>query len=141
MPTQSDLRFTFDLIGNETRDVFEVVEFELREALSETFHLAVELTCINSAVDFGQILDHPARLILWRGDTPVRYVHGAVSSFVQGETGFRRTRYSAVVEPRLARLKLSSDWRIFQGLSVPQIAESVLKAHGLTQDYEQRNTT
>ncbi|MGV8401396.1 type VI secretion system Vgr family protein [Pseudomonas aeruginosa] len=141
MPTQSDLRFTFDLIGSEARDVFEVVEFELREALSETFHLAVELTCTNPAVDFGQVLDRPARLTLWRGDTPVRYVHGAVSSFVQGETGFRRTRYSAVIEPRLARLKLSSDWRIFQALSVPQISEAVLKAHGLTQDYEQRSTT
>ncbi|MGV8403603.1 contractile injection system protein, VgrG/Pvc8 family, partial [Pseudomonas aeruginosa] len=71
-------------MGSEDRDVFEVVEFELREALSETFHLAVELTCTNPAVDFGQVLDRPARLTLWRGDTPVRYVHGAVSSFVQG---------------------------------------------------------
>lgn len=141
MPTQSDLRFTFDLIGSETRDLFEVVEFELHEALSETFLLSVELACANPAVDFGQVLDRPARLTVWHGDTPVRYVHGAVSSFVQGDTGFRRTRYSAVVEPRLARLKLSSDWRIFQGLSVPQITEAVLKAHGLTQDYEQRNTT
>lgn len=141
MPTQSDLRFTFDLIGSDARDVFEVVEFELHEALSETFLLAVDLSCANPAVDFGQVLDHSARLTIWRGDTPVRYVHGAVSSFVQGETGFRRTRYSAVVEPRLARLKLSADWRIFQSLSVPQIAEAVLKAHGLTQDYEQRNTT
>ncbi|WDD93237.1 type VI secretion system tip protein VgrG [Burkholderia sp. FERM BP-3421] len=141
MPTQSDLRFAFDLVGSETRDVFEVVEFECHEALSETFHLAVELTCANPTVDFGQVLDRPARLTVWHGDTPVRYIHGAVSSFVQGDTGFRRTRYSAVVEPRLARLKLSSDWRIFQGLTVPQITEAVLKAHGLTQDYEQRNTT
>ena len=109
--------------------------------VSETFHLAVDLTCTNAAVDFGQILDHPACLTLWLGDTPVRYVHGAVSSFVQGETGFRRTRYSAVVEPRLARLKLSSDWRIFQSLSVPQITEAALKAHSLTLDYEQRSTT
>ncbi|MGV8399305.1 contractile injection system protein, VgrG/Pvc8 family, partial [Pseudomonas aeruginosa] len=76
MPKQSDLRFTFDFIGSEVRDVFEVVEFELHEALSETFHLAVDLTCTNAAVDFGQILDHPARLTIWLGDTAVRYVHG-----------------------------------------------------------------
>lgn len=42
MPTQSDLRFTFDLVGTEAQDVFEVVEFEFREALSETYLLAVE---------------------------------------------------------------------------------------------------
>ncbi|WP_291377150.1 MULTISPECIES: type VI secretion system Vgr family protein [Achromobacter] len=141
MPTQSHLRFTFEIIGGETRNDFEVVEFELREGLSETFRLAVELTSANHEIDFGSVLDRPGRLTLWHGDTPVRYVHGAVSSFVQRDTGFRRTRYSAIVEPRLARLKLSSDWRIFQSLSVPQIAEAVLKAHGLTHDYEQRNTT
>ncbi|HAP26093.1 MAG TPA: type VI secretion system tip protein VgrG [Achromobacter sp.] len=137
MPTQSDLRFTF-AIGDES---FEVVEFTLQEGLSETFLLEVDLSSASAAIDFGTVLDRAALLTIWHGDTPVRYVHGAVSAFVQGDTGFRRTRYSAIVEPRLARLKLSSDWRIFQSLTVPQIAETVLKTHGLTQDYEQRNTT
>ncbi|WP_312433799.1 type VI secretion system tip protein TssI/VgrG [Achromobacter sp.] len=137
MPTQSDLRFTFT-VGDES---FEVVEFTLQEGLSETFLLHIDLASAHSAVDFGQVLDRAALLTIWHADTPVRYVHGAISSFVQGDTGFRRTRYSAVVEPSLARLKLSSDWRIFQGITVPQIAEGVLKAHGVTLDYEQRSTT
>ncbi|OOV90872.1 contractile injection system protein, VgrG/Pvc8 family, partial [Pseudomonas sp. MF4836] len=79
MPSQSDLRFTFS-VGNES---FDVVEFTLHEGLSETFHLAVELTSANPAIDFGQVLDRSALLTLWHGETPVRYVHGAVSSFVQ----------------------------------------------------------
>ena len=137
MPTQSDLRFTFT-IGDEP---FEVVEFTLQEGLSETFLLEVELASSNPAIDFGEVLDRTALLTIWHGDTAVRYVHGAVSSFVQDGTGFRRSRYSAIVEPRLARLSLSADWRIFQSQTVPQIAEAVLKAHGLTQDYEQRITT
>ncbi|WP_246282945.1 contractile injection system protein, VgrG/Pvc8 family [Achromobacter animicus] len=137
IPIQSDLRFTF-AIGDES---FEVIEFTLQEGLSDTFLLEVDLAIANSAIDFGVVLDRAALLTIWHGSKPVRYVHGAVSSFVQGDTGFRRTRYSAIVEPRLARLKLSSDWRIFQSQSVPQIAEAVLKAHGLNQDYEQRSTT
>jgi len=137
IPTQSDLRFTFAL-GDES---FEVVEFTLQEGLSETFLLEVDLASANSAIDFGAVLDRAALLTIWHGDTPVRYVHGAVSAFAQRDTGFRRSRYSVIVEPRLARLKLSSDWRIFQSQSVPQIAEAVLKAHGLNQDYEQRSTT
>ncbi|VWB21529.1 Rhs element Vgr protein [Burkholderia arboris] len=136
MPTQSDLRFTFTA-GDES---FEVVEFTLHEGLSETFLLRVELASANAAIDFGQVLDRNGLLTIWQGGVPVRYVHGAVSSFVQGDMGFRRTRYSAVVEPRLARLKLSSDWRIFQTLSVPEIATAVLKAHHQTLDYEQRVT-
>nr|WP_286938130.1 type VI secretion system tip protein TssI/VgrG [Achromobacter sp. UBA4530] len=137
IPIQSHIRFTF-AIGDES---FDVVEFTLQEGLSETFLLDVELASANAAVNFGNVLDRPALLTIWHGDLPVRYVHGAVSSFVQRDTGFRRSRYSATVEPRLARLKLSSDWRIFQSLTVPQITEAVLKAHGLTLDYEQRNTT
>ncbi|MDG3821228.1 type VI secretion system tip protein VgrG, partial [Pseudomonas aeruginosa] len=42
------------------------------------------------------------------------------------DTGFRRTRYRAVVEPPLARLALGSDWRIFQQTSVPQILQTLL---------------
>ncbi|WP_269508016.1 type VI secretion system tip protein TssI/VgrG [Burkholderia sp. IMCC1007] len=136
MAIQSDLRFTF-AVGDEP---FEVVEFTLHEGLSETFLLEVELASGNAAIDFGQVLDHNGLLTIWQGAQPVRYVHGTVSSFEQGDTGFRRTRYSAVIEPRLARLKLSSDWRIFQTLNVTEIASAVLKAHGLTLDYEQRIT-
>ena len=137
MAAQSNLRFTFTVGSN---DVFDVVEFRLTEGLSETFRLDIDLSCTNPAVDFAEILDRPALFTLWHGEQPVRYVHGSVSSFQQGDTGFRRTRYHAVIEPRLARMKLSSDWRIFQTLNVPDIATAMLKKHALTLDYEQRVT-
>ncbi|HHX6847540.1 type VI secretion system Vgr family protein [Pseudomonas aeruginosa] len=140
MAVQSDLRFTF----TAGADAFEVVEFRLTEGLSETFLLDVELSCANPAIDFGQVLDRPALLTIWQGGQPVRYVHGSVTSFQQGNTGFRRTRYRtryrAIVEPRLARLRLASDWRIFQTLAVPDIAKVLLKKHAITLDYEQKVT-
>ncbi len=136
MAVQSDLRFTF----TAGADAFEVVEFSLTEGLSEAFLLDVELSCANPAIDFGQVLDRPALLTIWQGGQPVRYVHGSVTSFQQGNTGFRRTRYRAIVEPRLARLRLASDWRIFQTLAVPDIAKVLLKKHAITLDYEQKVT-
>ncbi|HCL2759516.1 TPA: type VI secretion system tip protein VgrG [Pseudomonas aeruginosa 449A] len=136
MAVQSDLRFTF----TAGADAFEVVEFRLTEGLSETFLLDVELSCANPAIDFGQVLDRPALLTIWQGGQPVRYVHGSATSFQQGNTGFRRTRYRAIVEPRLARLRLASDWRIFQTLAVPDIAKVLLKKHAITLDYEQKVT-
>ncbi|MBT9113198.1 type VI secretion system tip protein VgrG, partial [Pseudomonas aeruginosa] len=45
---------------------------------------------------------------------PARYVHGIVSHFTQGSSGFRRTRYELLLEPQLARLELCCNWRIFQ---------------------------
>nr|WP_233102235.1 type VI secretion system tip protein TssI/VgrG [Pseudomonas sp. MF7453] len=62
----------------------------------------------------------------------VRYVHGLVSLFQQGDTGFRRTRYTAVVEPNLARFNLRSNWRIFQSQTVPDIITSMLAEQKLT---------
>ncbi|MFD4841161.1 type VI secretion system tip protein TssI/VgrG [Achromobacter sp. NPDC058515] len=137
MPRLSDVRFTFTPAAAGVD--FEVVEFTLDEALSETFLLRVELSSFDAAVDFGALLDQPALFTIWRGDTPVRHVHGILTGFEQGDSGFRRTRYRAMVEPALARTDLCSDWRIFQQQSVPEILAQVIKSHGIT-DYEQVTT-
>lgn len=129
MPRQSDMRYTFEPLRG---DLFEVVSFTLEEGLSEPFKLELELVSHHPSIDFNQVLDLAAVFTLWRGDTPVRYVHGLVSLFQQGDTGFRRTRYTAVVEPTLKRFDLRSNWRIFQGQTVPDIITSMLAEQKLT---------
>jgi len=133
MPRQSDLRFTFAMSphGDRKRPIFEVVSFELREALSEPFVLTLEVSSHDPAIDFGDVLDQSALLTLWRGEHAVRYVHGVVSAMQQGTTGARRSRYRVVMEPLLARAGLRSDWKIFQQQPVPQILHTVLKRSGL----------
>ncbi|WP_109125976.1 contractile injection system protein, VgrG/Pvc8 family [Dyella sp. C11] len=127
-PLQSDLRFTFEPASGQS---FEVVEFRLEEALSEPSVLTLDLASANSSVDFGGLLDQAAVFTLWRRDEAVRIVHGVISAFEQGETGFRRTRYRATVEPSLARLGLRSDLRMFQQQTVPQILQVMLKRSGI----------
>ncbi|MFJ2983602.1 MULTISPECIES: type VI secretion system Vgr family protein [unclassified Pseudomonas] len=130
MPSQSDLHYRFQpLVGNAD---FDVVSFTLEEGLSTPFTLTVELVSHADDVDFGHLLDKPVLFTLLRNQRPVRYVHGLVSSFSQGDSGLRRTRYRAVVEPQLARAGLRSNWRIFQHKSVPQIIELMLKRQGIT---------
>jgi len=136
MPSQSDLRFTFQPLAG--RSEFEVVSFELDEAISTPFQLKLELVSFEDDVDFGQLLDKPVLFTIRRGERPLRYVHGLVSTFSQGETGFHRTRYRALVEPVLARAGLRSNWRIFQQKTVPQILEIMLKRQGIT-GYELRS--
>lgn len=126
---QRDLKFTFSIISSQID--FEVVQFQLEEALSEPFRLTIELASYQNSIDFEEVLDQPALLTIRDGASPVRYVHGMVSSFTQGSTGFRRTRYQAVVEPQLARLALCANWRIYQEKSVPEILKSLLKEHGI----------
>ena len=129
MPSQSDLRFTFQPLAGQID--FEVVSFELDEMISSPFQLKLELISFEDEVDFGQLLDQPVLFTIWRGERPLRYVHGLVSSFSQGETGFYRTRYRALVEPVLARAGLRSNWRIFQQKTVPQILELMLRRQGI----------
>ncbi|QXI30589.1 type VI secretion system Vgr family protein [Pseudomonas vanderleydeniana] len=129
MPRQSDLRFTFEPLQG---DAFDVVSFTLDEGLSKPFKLQLELASGDPAVDFNRLLDLPAVFTLWRGQTPIRHVHGLVSRLSQGDTGFRRTRYEVELEPLLARATLSSNWRIFQHKSVPEIITTVLKGLHLT---------
>ena len=129
MPRQCDLRFTFAPLKG---DAFDGVSFSLEEGLSQQFKLELELASHNAAIDFNNVLDLAGLFTIWRDETPVRYVHGLVSLFTQGDTGFRRTRYTAVIEPTLARFDLRSNWRIFQGQTVPDIITNVLAEHRLT---------
>ena len=129
MPRQSDLRFTFEPLKG---DAFDVVSFTLEEGLSQPFKLRLELASHNAAIDFNNVLDLAGLFTIWRGEMPVRYVHGLVSLFTQGDTGFHRTRYTAVIEPTLARFNLRSNWRIFQGQTVPDIITNVLAEQKLT---------
>lgn len=60
-------------------------------------------------IDFYRMLDLGAVFTIWRSDTPLRYVHGLISLFQQGDSNFRRTRYTTVIEPTLKRFDLRSN--------------------------------
>ncbi|MGR6498117.1 type VI secretion system tip protein VgrG [Pseudomonas fulva] len=129
MPRQSDLRYSFQpLVGDAE---FEVVSFTLKEGISQPFTLELQLISHEHDIDFGHLLDKPVLFTFWNGARPVRYVHGLVSRFTQAESGFHRTYYHALVEPRLARAGLRSNWRIFQHKNVPQILALMLKRQGI----------
>lgn len=122
MPNLRDVRFAFS--SNASID-FDVVSFELTEGIGELYCLTVDLVSTSATADFAQLLDQPATLTIWQGEQAVRHVHGLISRFEQGKTGFRRTAYRAVIEPQLSRATLQSDWRIFQQRNVPQILEQL----------------
>jgi type VI secretion system secreted protein VgrG len=121
--SQSDYRFQFQLPDGPT---FDVVRFELTEGLSQPFRLWLELSCFQHDVDLDALLDGAATFTIARDGQPVRQVHGIVTALEQGDTGFRRTRYRAVIEPPLVRLDLRRNSRIFQRVAVPAILKTLL---------------
>ena len=128
----SGLQFTLQA-GSLPPNTFKVVSFEYREAYSTPFEINLLLSSSQSAVNFSDVLDNQATLSIWRNGELLRSVSGMVSSFEQGDSGFRQTFYRMEINPELWRLGLRRNSRIFQNESPIDILQSLLTENGVTQ--------
>ena len=139
--------FAASALGAET---FRVVRFEGTEAISRPYRFEVELVSDDPEVAFEDVIDKPATLTMYRGDDPSE-VDGIIVDFEQsheagGQSEFRYA-YRAVLVPRLWRLGLSFQSRIFQNLTVEEIISKILDDAGvdyafkLSSSYDPREYT
>ena len=133
MANQTGLQFTVT-VGELPETTFAVAEFTLHEALNIPFELNLELASLQPDIDFADVLEKPCELLIWFEGELQRRISGVVSQFAQGETGFRRTRYSMQVKPALWRLSLQHNARIFQTQTPQEIISILLQESGIT-DY------
>ncbi|MBW3783695.1 type VI secretion system tip protein VgrG [Aeromonas veronii] len=133
MANGTGLQFTTK-VGALPDTAFAVASFTLDEQLSEAFTLKLEVASHMPDIDFADVLDQPCELLVWFNGQLQRRVHGVVSSFAQGDSGFRRTRYSIEVRPALWRLSLRHNARIFQAQTPEAIISVLLQEAGIT-DY------
>ncbi len=124
------LQFTVNM-GRLSASTFAVVEFELKEALNKPFELGLKLASPQPGIDFGDVLDQSCELMVWYNGELQRRVSGIVSHFAQGDTGFRRTRYEAIVRPALWRTGLRTNCRIFQVKKPQDIIGELLEEAGI----------
>ncbi len=113
-------------------DAFRVLRVVGEEGLSRPFHFAVELESDDPDVDFGSLLGEPASVSIAVPGTEDRLLHGIVTRFVQEPADPAVTRYRAELRPWIWLLTLSTDSRIFQELTVPEILETVFSDHGFS---------
>lgn len=108
-----------------------VLGFEARERLSEPFELIVTASP-RGEVDPAGLVGEPARLCLRLAEED-RFLDGIVARARAWEEGRGedRRRLQLTVVPRAWRLGKVVRSRIFQGLSVPEIVEQVLKDGGV----------
>ena len=117
-------------VGGLDPSTFEVVAFTGREALSQPFEFEVRLVSRDPGVDPADVLGAAASLVRHRGTEPVP-VHGVVAEFDLGAQTPDRAEYRAVLVPRLWRLGLARQSRVFQDVTVPDVVRAVLADHGL----------
>jgi type VI secretion system secreted protein VgrG len=122
-------------IGIETplgKDVLLLQSFQGDEGVSRLFRFSLDMVSTEKTIDFNAIVGKRATIRLRVPKQPERYFNGVISRFSQGASGSGLTAYTAELVPWLWMLTLSSDCRVFQNLSVPDIIEQVFRNRGFS---------
>ena len=110
-------------------------EFAGTEALSAPFRAEIQVLSEDDAVKGADLLRTAMVLTFDLPNGEQRFFHGLCSRFSSAGQRDDLTYYRAEIVPWFWFLQLSSDMKIYQNLSVPEIIEQVFKALGYS-DYE-----
>jgi type VI secretion system secreted protein VgrG len=121
----------FNLTLDGVASDLKVYRFNGTEALSQPYCFDLELVSEQPDIDLEGLLHRPVYLGF---DDQGHGVHGLVYRVAQGDSGRRLTRYQISLVPQLAYLAHSSQQRIFQHQTVPQIVAQVLVGQGIQSD-------
>jgi len=113
-------------------DVFTLHSVEGTENLGRPFEIGATLLAHEDVDDkkMESLLGTAMVLAITLPDDSKRYFHGLVSQLSYSGSHGRKVRYQAALRPWIWFLKHSSDNRIFQGMSVPDILKQVFNDHG-----------
>jgi type VI secretion system secreted protein VgrG len=110
------------------------------EALSRPFRLELELASDDEAIGLDDVLGTAMAVELPVTGGSSRWFHGLVSRFAFAGVESGEARYRAALRPWLWFLSRTSDCRIFQEKSVPEIVRTIFAKHAgtLGVDVEER---
>jgi type VI secretion system secreted protein VgrG len=100
-----------------------------REELSRISEFQINLLSEKNNINVDDVLGKAVGVALELPDDSTRYFNGYVTRFSQGGTEGRYFRYRAEVRPWLWFLSRTSDCRIFQEMTVPDIIKKVFADH------------
>ncbi|WP_454836513.1 type VI secretion system Vgr family protein [Pseudomonas lini] len=105
------------------------------EELGRLFNYELQLHSLDNAIDLNQLLGKPMCLSLQLDGGGERYFHGIVARCSQNVDQGQFASYQATLRPWLWLLTRTSDCRIFQNLTIPQIIKQVFRDLGFS-DFE-----
>ena len=116
-------------------DALILAEMGGGEELGRLFDYELQLTSDNSAIALNQLLGKPMSLSLQLELGRSRYFHGIVARCSQSIDRGQFASYRVTLRPWLWLLSKTSDCRIFQNQSIPQIIKQVFRDLGFS-DFE-----
>lgn len=105
------------------------------EELGRLFTYDLQLTSLDANIDLNQLLGKPMSVGLQLADGGERHFHGIVAQCSQSIDQGQFASYQVTLRPWLWLLSRTSDCRIFQNLSIPQIIKQVFRDLGFS-DFE-----
>ncbi|TFF36615.1 type VI secretion system tip protein VgrG [Pseudomonas sp. RIT623] len=105
------------------------------EELGRLFDFELQLTSDDPAIDLNQLLGKPMSLSVQQSVGSSRHFHGIVARCSQSVDQGQFAAYRVTLRPWLWLLTRTSDCRIFQHLSAPQIIKQVFRDLGFS-DFE-----
>ncbi|MGU3415979.1 type VI secretion system Vgr family protein, partial [Enterobacteriaceae bacterium C34L] len=118
-------RYRLDI--NDSRVKADVLNFRGREALNTPFRWRIEFTTAQNDISARDVLLKYATLSMLSG----RVVQGVITRFEWLGTTDDQSHYAVTLSSRLTLLSLTRRCAIYQDVSVPELVERVLRAHGL----------
>lgn len=125
MPTTAPITLSSPL---PAEDLF-LESMNVSEGLSQLGGMTLNLLSEQSTLAPKDLLGKPVTVTLHMQDDAKRYFHGYVTRFGLGTPRGRYFAYQAEVRPWLWFLTRTSDCRIFQEMSVPDIVKKVFDDH------------
>ncbi len=113
-------------------DVLLLQGFEGQEGISRPFEFELRMMSENRSISFESVVGKKATIKVQLQDRLPRFINGIVSSFSQGGASQNFAYYHMTIVPWFWLLTRTSDVRIFQNLTVPEIIEKVFGEHGFS---------
>ncbi|MFC4521891.1 type VI secretion system Vgr family protein [Cupriavidus pinatubonensis] len=123
--------YVLEVPSAPTVAALSVVSFEAVERLGEPYVVTVQLTH-PLELDRADYLGRDAAFVIDAvdGDEPRRFA-GCITRFAKTRQTRDFAAYEMVVEPLVARLRLTHASRVYQHKTAPQIIEAILRRHDL----------
>ncbi|HTT22311.1 MAG TPA: type VI secretion system tip protein TssI/VgrG [Candidatus Sulfotelmatobacter sp.] len=111
-------------------DVLVLRSFQGNEAISKLFSFDLDLVSEDPSIKYEDIVGKAVTVRMTLADASQRYWNGFVSRFFQAERDSKVASYRATVVPWLWFLDQTTDCRIFQSKTAPDIIQQIFKEYG-----------
>lgn len=129
----NEVQFLF-LCGTLDKQTFHVVKCTGTDTIAVPYEFTIDLRSSNSSIPSTDIINKPATLFMFRDGEYYPY-SGVVANFQYNGTNTDYSEYSVRLVPQLWLLDLNIQTRVFQNMSVVEIARKVLDDANLSSYY------